>query len=253
MKTGFCPRTRRVSPFSFLCLMMRSMMGSAKPSVLPVPVRARASTSRPLKISLNVADWTGNSLVMPREASASSVSSEMGKLRTSSGSMGSSSLSSTGPGSDISSGSSLLSSESSSPSMSSSVVPVPSSRVLRSALRRPTRVGAARPGLPWGRRELPTGNLAARAPSAVRIPAGGAIPTENASAGAISAAARTVRARAAMRGRIPKQALWDPMFSLVAAALGSASPGRIGLETCGLGEGPGAVPLSVTGRKVTER
>ncbi len=53
----------------------RSMMGSAKPRVLPEPVFDLASVSRPAVASSSTIAWIGNGAVMPRAASASTTGS----------------------------------------------------------------------------------------------------------------------------------------------------------------------------------
>mmetsp|Transcript_16224 Transcript_16224/g.32041 ORF Transcript_16224/g.32041 Transcript_16224/m.32041 type:complete len:210 (-) Transcript_16224:332-961(-) len=168
---------------------------------------------------------------MPRAARASKVSSQMSKLRTSSGSRPSSSLSSTGPGRLISSGSSLpsrLSVSRSSWFRSSSPTAPMSSAMLILA---PNPATLWKSGLPppaisdqpakWAR--------PARAPTAARSPNLGAIPTENAPAGTTRAArhtAATVTATNPCRGRIPYFWVLPAILFPTAAAAPAALPSR---------------------------
>ena len=59
-----------------------SMMGREKPSVLPVPVLARPTTSRPSSAGASTFAWMSNSVSMPRFFSAALVISDRGKLST---------------------------------------------------------------------------------------------------------------------------------------------------------------------------
>jgi hypothetical protein len=58
------------------------MMGREKPSVLPVPVRARPTTSRPSSAGFSTLAWMSNRVSMPRFFSAALVISDRGKLST---------------------------------------------------------------------------------------------------------------------------------------------------------------------------
>mmetsp|Transcript_17647 Transcript_17647/g.43608 ORF Transcript_17647/g.43608 Transcript_17647/m.43608 type:complete len:334 (-) Transcript_17647:392-1393(-) len=84
-----------------------SMTGRAKPRVLPVPVRARPTMSRPAMAGASTADWMGNSTSMPRLRSAALVMADSGKLSMWLGSFSAVGLAS--PSSSMSSSSSSLS------------------------------------------------------------------------------------------------------------------------------------------------
>mmetsp|Transcript_9014 Transcript_9014/g.40605 ORF Transcript_9014/g.40605 Transcript_9014/m.40605 type:complete len:270 (+) Transcript_9014:1779-2588(+) len=75
---------------SFWLLRRDSMMGREKPRVLPVPVLARPTTSRPSSAGARTSAWMGNRASMPRFFRAALVRSERAKLSTCMGSLGAS-------------------------------------------------------------------------------------------------------------------------------------------------------------------